>query len=98
MLGHPAPDLELALVTDASDTAVGAVLEQNFNGTWRPLRFYSSMLLKSEKAYSTYDHELLAIYKAVKYFRHMLEARHFVIIYTHSLNDIKKHRPDNSEI
>lgn len=79
MLAHPAPDLELALVTDASDTAVGAVLEQNFNGIWRPLGFYSSKLLKSEKAYSTYDRKLLAIYKAVKYFRHMLEARHFVI-------------------
>ncbi|XP_073821522.1 uncharacterized protein [Musca autumnalis] len=79
MLAHPAPDLELALVTDASDSAIGAVLEQNFNGTWRPLGFYSCKLSKSEKSYSTYDRELLAIYKAVKYFRHMLEARHFVI-------------------
>ncbi|XP_073831557.1 uncharacterized protein [Musca autumnalis] len=41
MLAHPAPDLELALVTDASDSAIGAVLEQNFNGTWIPLGFYS---------------------------------------------------------
>ena len=32
---------------------------------------------------SAYDRELLAIYEAVKHFRHMLEARHFVIFTYH---------------
>ena len=34
----------------------------------------------SAQEYSAYDRELLAIYEAVKHFRHMLEARHFVIL------------------
>lgn len=79
MLAHPAPNSDLALVTDASDTAIGAVLEQKFGDSWRPLGFFSRKLSNAEKNYSTYDRELLAIYDAVKYFRHMLEARHFVI-------------------
>jgi len=33
--------------------------------------------------YSAYDRELLAIYEAVKHFRHMLEARHFTILKDH---------------
>jgi len=36
-----------------------------------------------QQKYSAYDRELLAIYKAVKHFRHMLEARHFVIFTDH---------------
>jgi hypothetical protein len=32
-----------------------------------------------DPGYSAYDRELLAVYEAVKHFRHMLEARHFII-------------------
>ena len=32
---------------------------------------------------SAYDQELLVIYEAVKHFRDMLEARHFVILTDH---------------
>jgi cleavage and polyadenylation specificity factor subunit 1 len=35
--------------------------------------------------YSAYDRELLAVYEAVKHFRHMLEARHFTILTDHKL-------------
>ncbi|KAJ8362327.1 hypothetical protein AAFF_G00379780 [Aldrovandia affinis] len=41
MLSHPVPDAPIALTTDASDYAVGAVLEQLVKGTWRPLAFFS---------------------------------------------------------
>ena len=34
--------------------------------------------------YSAYDRELLAIYEAVKHFRHMLEARYLMILPTTS--------------
>ncbi|KAJ8372425.1 hypothetical protein AAFF_G00289610 [Aldrovandia affinis] len=40
MLSHPVPDAPIALTTDASDYAVGAVLEQLVKGTWRPLAFF----------------------------------------------------------
>ena len=34
LLHHPVPDAHIALTTDASDTAIGAVLEQHFHGQW----------------------------------------------------------------
>jgi cleavage and polyadenylation specificity factor subunit 1 len=37
----------------------------------------------AQQKYSAYDCELLAIYEAVKHFRHMLEARHFTIFTDH---------------
>jgi hypothetical protein len=37
----------------------------------------------AQQKYSAYDRELLAIYEAVKHFRHILEARHFTIFTDH---------------
>jgi cleavage and polyadenylation specificity factor subunit 1 len=81
-LAHPDPSAQLALVTDASTTAVGAVLQQRFYNAWQPLAF-SRKLNPAQQKYSTYDRELLAVYEAVKHFLHMLEARHFVIFTDH---------------
>lgn len=69
----------LALVTDASSTAIGAALEQLEDGIWRPLGFFSRKMSPAETRYSTYDRELLAIFAALKFFRHVLEGREFVI-------------------
>lgn len=74
-LSHPIPDAPLALLADASNTAVGAVLQQYVNNEWMPLGFYSKAMSKTEKNYSAYDRELLAIYLAVKYFQNMIEGR-----------------------
>ncbi|KAG6458433.1 hypothetical protein O3G_MSEX010849 [Manduca sexta] len=83
LLAHPDCQAELALVTDASDLAMGAVLQQKKNGVWEPLAFFSRKLSPSQQKYSPYDRELLAIYESIKYFRHMLEARHFVVYTDH---------------
>lgn len=83
LLAHPDCQAKLALVTDASDTAIGAVLQQRTNDAWQPLAFFSRKLSPSQVKYSPYDRELLAIYEAIKYFRHMLEARHFIIYTDH---------------
>ncbi|KFD63933.1 hypothetical protein M514_23924 [Trichuris suis] len=83
LLAHPNPKNRLALFTDASDTAVGAVVNQLENGAWRPLAFFSKKLQPSETRYSAYDKELLAIYLAIKRFRHLLEGRQFVVFTDH---------------
>lgn len=83
MLAHPDSTAHLALVTDASDTAMGAVLQQIKAGNWQPLAFFSRKFSPSQMKYSPYDRELLAIYEAIKYFRHMIEARNFVIYTDH---------------
>jgi hypothetical protein len=83
LLAHPDPLAPLALVTDASTSAMGSVLQQRLKNAWQPLAFFSKKLNPARQKYSAYDRELLAIYKAVKHFRHMLEAGHFIIFTDH---------------
>lgn len=77
------PLLPLELVCDASNVAVGAVLQQKNGQVPEPLMFFSRKLKESQTHYSTYDRELLAIYMAVKHFQYILEGRPFRIITDH---------------
>ena len=83
LLQHPHPEAPLSLSVDASDVAVGAVLEQWVTGQWKPLAFFSRKLRKPETKYSAFDRELLAVHLAVRHFRYFLEARRFVIFTDH---------------
>ncbi|XP_055932026.1 uncharacterized protein LOC129962304 [Argiope bruennichi] len=49
-------------MVDASDLAIGGVLHTTTSNGQKPLAFYSRKLSPSERKYSTYDKELLAIY------------------------------------
>ena len=62
LLSHPQLDVPTRLVTDASDVAVGAVLEQQVNDQWLPIAFFSKKLSPAETKYSTFDRELLYIF------------------------------------
>ncbi|KAK4472189.1 hypothetical protein MN116_000493 [Schistosoma mekongi] len=83
LLSRRDTNASLALMTDASDTAVGAVLQQFINGQWEPLSFFSRCLNTSQTRYSTFGRELLAVYLAIKHFRHMLEGFAFAIFTDH---------------
>jgi len=83
MLRHPHSNAATALTVDASDTAVGAVLEQYTDGSWKPLAFFSRQLRPPETRYSAFDRELLGLYLAVRHFRYFLEARPFVAYTDH---------------
>lgn len=97
MLYHPLPGVPLALMTDASDTCVGAVLQQFHRGTWKPLGYFSKALSAVERKYSAYDRELLAIYLAIKYFRNMHEGRSLTVYTDHQalVHAFKKIGTDN---
>lgn len=96
-LSHPVSNATLALFVDASNTAVGAALQQLINGEYEPLGFYSKKLTDAQKNYSPYDRELLAAYQSVKYFRFMLEARQFTLFTDHKpLIFAFKHKDENS--
>jgi hypothetical protein len=82
-LHHPDPAAALSLATDASDTYVGAVLQQRRLGSWQPLAFFSRTLSPTERRYSTFDRELLALYLALKHFRFFLEGRQFAVFTDH---------------
>ena len=83
LLYHPKLNAPTAIMTDASDVAMGAVLQQFINGAWQPISYFSRALSTTESRYSTYDRELLAIYSAVKHFRHFVEGREFHILTDH---------------
>lgn len=77
------PAAQLMLTTDASQEAVGAVLQQRLNGETQPLSFFSRRLQPAQTRYSTFGRELLGIYLAVKHFRHILEGRTFAVYTDH---------------
>ena len=83
MLHHPDPSLPLSLTTDASDVAIGAVIEQRGPQGWEPLAFFSKKLSDSQQKWSPYDRELHAVHKAVRHFKHMVEGRSFTIYTDH---------------
>ena len=83
LLHHPSPDAPTRLAVDASDLAIGGVLEQSINATWCPIAFFSKKLQPAETRYSTFCRELLAAYKAVRHFKHFLDGRKFHIITDH---------------
>ncbi len=76
-LAHPAPDANIALATDASDTHIGGTLHQQVRGSWQPLGFFSRKLNAAETKYSTFDREHIAAAQAIRHFRHILEGRDF---------------------
>jgi RNase H-like domain found in reverse transcriptase/Integrase zinc binding domain len=82
-LAHPAPHAQLALVTDASDSHVGAMLQQQEGCAWGPLSFFSQKLSLAQGRYSTFDRELTAVFAALRHFRFVLEGRHFHIVTDH---------------
>ena len=83
LLSYPIPDAPTNIMTDASNTAVGAVLQQLIDNTWRPIAFFSKTLKPQETRYSTFDHELLAVYLAIKHFRYFIEGHQFYVSTDH---------------
>ena len=80
LLVQPDPTAQINITCDASDVAVGGVLQQYLNGMWQPLSFFSKKLNPAETRYSAFDRELLAVYATIKHFRHNLEGRFFSLI------------------
>ena len=84
LLCHLNPFSTMALSVDASDVALGAELAQrDCLGEWKPIAFFSRRLQPTERKYSAFDRELLAIFSAIKHFRHFLEGRRFTVFTDH---------------
>ena len=92
LLVHPKPNAPVNVMTDASDVAIGAVLQQFLDDTWCSLSYFSRKLSPTKQRYSTFDCELLAIYCAIC---HFLEAREFHVLTDHKpLTHSLKSKPD----
>jgi len=79
-LAHLCENAALSLRTDASATAIGAILEQTVNDKTKVLGYFSKTLTATQRRYSTYDLELFSIYSATNYFEYILLDKPFIIL------------------
>ena len=83
LLVHPKPNAPLNIIIDASDIAIGAVLQKFLDDKWCPLSHFSRKLSPTEQQYSTFDRKLLAVYCVIHHFLHFLEAYKFHVLTDH---------------
>ncbi|ROT73330.1 putative choline/ethanolamine kinase [Penaeus vannamei] len=83
LLNHPLPEAPLSITVDASDTAIGPVLQQRQGKQWQLLAFFSQTLSPRQSRYSAFGREFLAAYSVVKHFQPFLEAKEFHILTDH---------------
>ena len=78
ILAYPKIEEPFILDTDASNVGIGAVLSQKLEGKEHAIAYGSRCLSKPER-YCITRRELLAIVYFVKYFRHYLYGRQFLL-------------------
>ena len=61
LLVHPDPSALLNITCDASDFAVGGVLQQYIDNVWQPLSFFSKKLNPAEIRYSAFARECMPL-------------------------------------
>ena len=73
---------QFVVTTDASDAAVGAILEQDLGNGLQPIAFASRKLNNAEMRYSANERELLGIVWAIAQWKHYFRGLHSVVIQT----------------
>ena len=72
------------MVCDASNFCIGGVLEQqDSNGAWHPVEYYSKRLSAAERNYSATDREYVAISQCLERWRHFLVGIRILILTDH---------------
>jgi len=79
LLVYPRENCKLNINANASNRAVGVVLQQEMAGVWQPIAFFSRKLDKTQKHYSAFDHELFAAYAAICHFRYFVDGRKLTV-------------------
>ena len=70
VLALPDGTLPFVINSDASDEAVGAVLQQDRGKGLQPVAYFSATLTETQKRYPTHEQEMLAIVEALQHWRH----------------------------
>lgn len=70
--GNKKQDKSIISWTDDTINAFEEYKQQITKIGWQTLGYFSRKLQPAQKKYSTYDRELLAVYAAKQYFRHMI--------------------------
>jgi hypothetical protein len=74
------------VVCDASNTCVGAVLEQQDakSRAWHPVEYFSKRLNSAERNYSATDREFTAMRQSLERWRHFLIGHPFDVLTDHA--------------
>ena len=90
ILYHFDPEYYIRIETDVSGYVIGGVLGQltlDDLGQWHPVVFFLQKMILAKTRYETHNGELLAIIKALKIWKHYLEAsQHEVLVLTNNNN------------
>lgn len=81
VLAYPVFDKPFFIATDASDTALGAVLMQEEAGKFHPIFYASRSLTPTERRYSVTKREALGVVYALRNFRYLVLG-HKTILFT----------------
>ena len=82
VLRLPDLDHQFVVTTDASDVAIGKILQQDVGMGLQPIAFASRKLQQAEVRYSAYERELLGIVWALGQWKHYFQGPHPIIIQT----------------
>ena len=80
VLANPDFNKQFTIESDASDTAVGAALVQDFDGETRVVAYFSKKLSRTQRAYSSVEKECLGVLLAIENFRHYVEGSRFKVV------------------
>lgn len=69
--------------TDASNTAIAAILSCYHEDRWKPVEFYSKTLTQTERNWPTREREAYAIVRSIQRFHHYLWGRPFTVVTDH---------------
>lgn len=84
-LAYPIPYAHTVVFTDALAEAAGTMVQQDVAGEFRLVAFFSKRPEFSQRSYSAFDRDLLAIFEGKRHFHHFLESREFHVITDHKL-------------
>ena len=82
VLHLPVFERQFVVTTDASDVAIGAILEHDFGSNLQPIAFSSQKLNATEIRYSAYERELLGIVWEIGQWKHYFQGPHPIIMQT----------------
>ena len=82
-LSQPKWDEKFTVGTDACNDGVGAVLYQDYDGHRHYISLMSKALTPAQRNYPATKKELLAIVKALSYFRQWIWGQHFELVTDH---------------
>ena len=80
------PKLPVQVKSDASGTAVEAVLEKQNGDVWHPIEYFSKRLNDTESRYSATEREMLGCILAIEHWHPYLLGRAFDVLTDHAPN------------